>query len=194
MIRVTRETAETRIRLELDVAGGAIAVRTGDGFLDHFVTALARHARLGLSLEASGDLRHHLVEDVSLALGRALAEACPPTCVRYGERSVPMDDAWVWVSLDAGGRPYYAGRLPVPIWEHALRSLAFAAGFTIHLRVLRGRDRHHVVEAAFKALGLALREALADGGSVASTKGRVRLSLWRPPCSVIAPPLLIVIA
>ena len=179
MIRVTRETTETRIHLELEAAGGAIVANTGDRFLDHFLTAFARNAGFGITLEASGDLRHHLIEDVAIVLGRALAEACPPTCARYGERSVPMDDAWVWVSLDAGGRPYYAGRLPSRLWEHALRSLAFAAGFTIHVRVLRGRDRHHVVEAAFKALGLAVRQAFAVTGEVASTKGRVKLEVER---------------
>lgn len=178
MIDITRETRETRVcvSLALDRAAPPAAVATGEPFLDHMLTTLARHGGLALRVEASGDLRHHLVEDVAITVGEALRRTTPETCARYGDRTVPMDDALVHAAVDAGGRAYYAGRLPSSLYEHWFRSFADAAGLTLHLRVLRGRDRHHVIEAAFKAVGLALRDALADGGTVFSTKGRVE---WR---------------
>jgi imidazoleglycerol-phosphate dehydratase len=180
MITLTRETSETRVRVALALGGGAPsgapAVATGDPFLDHMLTTLARYAGWGLSVEAKGDLRHHLVEDVAIALGEALRRAMPAACARYGERTVPMDDALVHAALDAGGRAFWGGRVPGALWDHWFRSFANAAGLTLHVRVLRGRDRHHVVEAAFKATGLALREALAAAGTVFSTKGVVRWS------------------
>lgn len=180
MITLTRETTETRVRVALALAGeapgAAATIATGEPFLDHMLTALARYAGWRLSVEATGDLRHHLVEDVAITLGEALRRALPETCARYGECTVPMDDALVQAALDAGGRAYWEGNLPGALWDHFFRSFADAARLTLHVRVLRGRDRHHVVEAAFKATGLALREALADTGTVFSTKGRVRWS------------------
>ncbi len=179
MITLTRETSETRVTVGLALApeptDAQPTIATGEPFLDHMLTALARYAGLALRVEASGDLKHHLVEDVAITLGEALRRATPEACARYGERTVPMDDALVQAALDAGGRAYYAGRLPSALYEHWFRSFADAARLTLHLRVLRGRDRHHVIEAAFKALGLALRDALADGGAVFSTKGSVTL-------------------
>ena len=152
-------------------------VATGEPFLDHMVATLARYAGLRLVVEATGDLRHHRVEDVAITLGAVLGRDVPDTCARYGSATVPMDDALVQVALDAGGRPHFEGRLPSRLYEHFLRSLAINAGWTLHVRVLRGRDRHHVVEATFKALGLALRQALREGeGAVFSTKGAVRLT------------------
>lgn len=174
MSEVVRETRETRIRVVLDRGAGAAACNTGEPFLDHMLETLARCSGLDLTVEASGDLRHHLVEDVAIALGGALAAIVPSTAARYGERTVPMDDALVQAALDAGGRAFYAGRLPSALYDHWMRSFAAEARITLHLRVLRGRDRHHVVEAAFKALGLALRDALADTSAVFSTKGAVR--------------------
>ena len=178
MTDITRETRETRVRVSLDLDPGAAPaeVATGEPFLDHMLATLARHAGLALRVQAAGDLRHHLVEDVAITLGEALRRATPETCARYGERTVPMDDALVHVALDAGGRAYFAGRLPSPLYEHWFRSFADAARLTLHVRVLRGRDKHHVIEATFKAMGLALREALADRGAVFSLKGRVE---WR---------------
>ncbi len=179
MTTIVRETSETRIRVTLQTGFGSsempARIATGDGFLDHMMTTFARYADLDLGLEASGDLRHHLVEDVAITLGEALRRDLPGTCARYGEATVPMDDALVQVALDAGGRPYWQGPLPSALYDHWFRSFAITAGLTLHVRVLRGRDRHHVVEAAFKALGLALRQALADGDTVFSTKGRVSL-------------------
>ena len=134
---------------------------------------LGRYGGLNLSVAAVGDLRHHLIEDVAIALGLVLRNAIPEACRRYGHAVVPMDDALVEATMDVGGRPYYRGGLPSGLYEHFFRSLSENAGLTLHLRVLRGRDRHHIVEAAFKAAGFALRQALAEGDTVFSTKGGV---------------------
>jgi imidazoleglycerol-phosphate dehydratase len=175
MSTLTRETSETRVRIALDVAGEAPGrIETGDGFLDHMLATLARYAGFGLSVAAAGDLRHHLIEDVAITLGTVLRADTPERCARYGEATVPMDDALVHVAVDVGGRSYYEGPLPVRLYEHFLYSLAMNAGMTLHVRILRGKDRHHVVEAAVKALGLSLRQALEASGSVFSTKGAVR--------------------
>ena len=174
MSALTRETGETRVRIELR-EGAEPAIATGDDFLDHMLNTLARYAGLPLRVDAEGDLRHHLIEDVALTLGAVLARDTPATCARYGDALVPMDEALVQVALDAGGRPHFEGRLPSPLYEHFLRSLAMAAAWTLHVRVIRGRDRHHVVEAAIKALGLAIRRARRDDGAVFSTKGAVRM-------------------
>ncbi len=174
MSMASRETRETKVRVE--VRSGSSDVSTGEPFLDHMLTTLGRYADLGLRVDAQGDLRHHLVEDVAITLGAVLGRDTPATCARYGEATIPMDEALVQVALDAGGRPHFEGRLPSRLYEHFLRSLAINAGWTIHVRVLRGRDRHHMVEAAFKALGLAVRQALREtGDAVFSTKGAVRL-------------------
>jgi imidazoleglycerol-phosphate dehydratase len=173
MTKLERKTKETEIAVEV---GGETKARTGDAFLDHMVESLGKHSGLGLRVAATSHdrLEHHLVEDVALALGRALRALSENRAIRrYGERLLPMDDALVAVSVDAGGRPYYEGPLPLPMYEHFLRSLAFEAGWTLHVEVRRGRDTHHVVECAVKALALSLRDALAPAAEVASTKGRV---------------------
>lgn len=177
MTTIVRESRETNIRITLTAGTGAAEVNTTEPFLDHMLVALARYSGIDMTVTATGDLRHHLIEDVAIALGKGLAAFAPATCARYGDRTVPMDDALVHVSLDLGGRPYYEGPLPSRMYDHFLRSLADNAGATLHVRVLRGADRHHVVEAAFKALGLALREALVESGAVFSTKGTVRLEI-----------------
>jgi imidazoleglycerol-phosphate dehydratase len=179
MTRIERTTRETRIRLDLTAVPSAASIETGRPFLNHMLTTLARYAGVGLSIEATGDLPHHLIEDTAIALGTAVAEYAPATAARYGERTIPMDDALVQCVVDLGGRPYYRGGLPSTMYDHWMRSFADNAKATIHIRVLRGRDRHHVVEAAFKALGLALGDALADGGTVFSTKGNVSLEVSR---------------
>jgi imidazoleglycerol-phosphate dehydratase len=177
MNRLTRETGETRITVALDgdAASTDRPIRTGDAFLDHMLITLARYGDLPLRVEGQGDLRHHLVEDAAITLGELLPDAVPATCARYGHAVVPMDDALVEVALDAGGRPHYEGRLPSRLYEHFFRSLALHARWTLHVRVVRGRDRHHIVEAAFKSLGLALRQAMREDGAVFSTKGAVRM-------------------
>jgi imidazoleglycerol-phosphate dehydratase len=174
MTVVERETSETRIRLEVDRGEGRATISTGLRFLDHMMNTLARYSRLDMSLHATGDLKHHLIEDVGIAFGAAVSKITPATCARYGHRVLPMDDALVEAALDLGGRPFYRGPIPSSLYDHWFRSFADHAHATVHLRVLRGEDRHHVVEAAFKALGMALNDALTDSGVVFSTKGAVR--------------------
>lgn len=176
-VTLQRETRETSIRVTLGLNGDsrdAASVDTSVPFLDHMLTTFARYSGLALTAHARGDLRHHTIEDVAIVLGGAVARLLPSTAARYGDRTIPMDDALVHVALDLGGRPYYQGPLPSTMYDHWMRSFACNAGATVHLRVLRGRDRHHVVEAAFKALGLAVRDAFVETGAVFSTKGSVR--------------------
>jgi imidazoleglycerol-phosphate dehydratase len=170
-----RETTETSISVELRAGGGTSQIATGNRFLDHMLTALARYSGLTLDVKASSDLKHHLIEDVALTVGRAFREIIPAGAARYATRIVPMDDALVQVSVDIGGRAYYEGPLPSRLYDHWMRSFSGEAGATIHVLVIRGSDRHHVVEAAFKALGMALRDALVDTGDKVSTKGSVSL-------------------
>lgn len=177
MTLVQRATRETRIRVELLDDPSRCEVATTVPFLDHMLVTLARYAGIGVAIQAEGDLRHHIIEDTAIAFGAAIAQRTPATAARYGDRTIPMDDALVHCALDLGGRPYYAGPLPSRMYDHWMRSFADNARATVHLRVLRGTDRHHVVEAAFKALGLALRDALAQGDSVFSTKGSVDLTV-----------------
>ena len=172
---ITRHTNETQIRVELTAGTGRSTVDTGVPFLDHMLVTFARYSGLDLAVSARGDLKHHTIEDVAIALGAALAALLPATAARYGSRTIPMDDALVHAAIDLGGRPYYEGPLPSCLYDHWMRSFSDNARATLHLRVLRGFDRHHVVEAAFKALALAVRDALVDTGAVFSTKGSVAL-------------------
>lgn len=174
---VVRQTAETSVRVEAALGSGRATVQTTVPFLDHMMAVLAKYSGFDLTITANGDLRHHIIEDVALALGPAIAGIIPSTAVRYGERTVPMDEALVQVVLDAGGRPFYEGPIPSALYDHWMRSFSDAAKFTLHIVILRGEDRHHIVEAAFKALGLALRQAAADSGAVFSTKGAVRMEV-----------------
>ena len=186
MNTLVRQTNETRVEIGLSPAGGGAApaggtaarvpgrVATGLPFLDHMMGTLAFYAGLEVALRATGDLKHHLIEDVAIATGEALSRIVPERARRYGERTLPMDDALVQVAIDLGGRPYYEGPLPSALYDHWFRSFAMQSRSTLHVRVLRGSDRHHVVEAAFKALGLALAAALEDAGPLFSTKGGVR--------------------
>jgi imidazoleglycerol-phosphate dehydratase len=150
-------------------------VSTGQPFLDHMLVAFARYSGLDVAIQATGDLPHHLIEDVAICLGAALSGLLPATAARYGDRTVPMDEALVHCALDLGGRPYYRGPLPSSLYDHFMRSFSDNAKATLHLRVLRGTDRHHIVEGAFKALGFAVRDAFVDTGAVFSTKGSVAL-------------------
>jgi imidazoleglycerol-phosphate dehydratase len=175
MSKLTRETKETTISADVRLGEGTARVDIDDRFLAHMVATLARYAGLDIDIEASGDLRHHLVEDVAIALGTALAEDVPPRATRYGWAQVPMDEALVEAAIDVGGRPFFVGSLPSKLYTHFLQSFATNLGATLHVRVLRGSDRHHVVEAAIKATGLALRQALVEGDRVFSTKGSVQL-------------------
>ena len=174
---VERVTRETQIRVDAIFGSGIGVSNTGVEFLDHMMVALARYSGLDLTIAATGDLRHHTIEDVAICVGAAVRNITPATAARYAHRVVPMDDALVECAVDLGGRPFYRGPLPSSLYDHWMRSFADNAMATVHLRVLRGRDRHHIVEAAFKALGLCLRDALADDGVVFSTKGSVALKV-----------------
>ncbi len=179
MPELTRQTRETTVRVAMDRGGDRIAVSTTIPFLDHMLVAFARYAALDLSIDATGDLRHHVLEDVAITMGTLLGRIVPDAASRYGDRTIPMDDALVHVALDLGGRAYYRGPLPSSMYEHWMRSFAENARLTLHVRVLRGRDRHHIVEAAYKALGLAVRDAMRVGSAETfSTKGAVQ---WSEP-------------
>ena len=158
---VVRSTRETQIRVEVMPGTGASEIDTTIHFLDHMLVTFARYSGL----------------DVAIALGAAIAALVPPRAARYGDRIIPMDDALVHVAIDLGGRPFYRGPLPSGLYDHWMRSFSDNARATLHLRVLRGTDRHHIVEAGFKALGFALREAFVDSGAVFSTKGGVALQI-----------------
>lgn len=181
MSRIERETNETRIALAVEPGSGEARVETGDRFLDHMLETMARYAALDLEVDADGDLTHHLVEDVAIALGLALTVEVPVRAQRYGSALIPMDDALVQAAVDLGGRVFYEGPLPSDLYDHFLRSFAENLKATLHVRVIRGRDEHHVVEAAVKATGLALRRALREGDEVFSTKGSVRLEIRERP-------------
>ena len=184
-----RKTQETEIRLELDLDGGEAAISTGVGFLDHMLELLARHGRLGLRVEASGDLEtgaHHTTEDVGIVLGQALDAALGDRAGirRYGSALVPMDESLGECAIDISGRPYCAfdARLPATsiagfdteLAEEFFRALANNAKLTLHLRVLGGSNAHHMIEACFKAFARALREAVSldeSAPGIPSTKG-----------------------
>lgn len=177
MTQVRRKTRETTVEVSVSDDATETAIDTTRPFLDHMLTTLARYAGVGLRITARGDLPHHLVEDIAITLGVAMAGSSPVPAARYGNATIPMDDALVQCVVDLGGRPYYGGRLPSTMYDHWMRSFADNARSTIHIRVLRGTDRHHIIEAAFKALGLALRQARADSGVLFSTKGSVILEV-----------------
>lgn len=171
-----RNTAETQIKLTLDLDGSGGSIATGLAFLDHMLSALQRHGRFGLEVQAKGDLEvdvHHLAEDLGIVLGMALKQAIGDGkgLERYGEASVPMDETLVSVVLDFSGRSYLAfapeelgiegsaGGLNAYHLREFLRGLCNHAGLTLHLRLLAGREAHHVIEASFKALARALYQA-----------------------------------
>jgi imidazoleglycerol-phosphate dehydratase len=196
--RVERVTAESSVLVEVDLDGtGRTEIATGVGFYDHMLAQLGRHGLLDLTVRTQGDLHvdaHHSVEDTAIALGQALAQAWGDKggVRRFGAALVPLDETLVQVAVDLAGRPYcvhtgepagqeyaligvgqgvpYVGSLT----RHVLETLAHHAAIALHVRVLAGRDPHHVVEAQFKALGRALREAVAIDpreSGVPSTKG-----------------------
>lgn len=173
MARVERNTSETQITATVTIGSGSSTVDIDDRFLKHVVEILARYSGLDIDITARGDLRHHLVEDVAITLGQALAQELPAGVVRFGSALIPMDEALAQAAIDVGGRPYYVGKLPSKLYTHFLHSFATNFGATLHVRVLRGSDRHHMVEAAVKATGMALKQALVERDEVFSTKGAV---------------------
>lgn len=185
-----RKTRETNIRLRLDLDGqGLTRLKTGLPFLDHMLDCLCRQAMFDLEIQAKGDLKvddHHLVEDLGIALGDALAKALGDKggLRRYGWAIAPLDEARVQASLDLSGRPYLRYELElankrikdfdVQLMEEFARAFSDRARLTLHITQQAGKNNHHVLEAAFKALGLALRQACerdARRSGVASTKG-----------------------
>ena len=188
---VARRTAETDITVTLSLDGrGAADVDTGIGFLDHMLTALARHAMLDLEVRARGDLHidfHHTTEDVGIVLGQALARAVGDKrgIRRYGQSLLPMDEALVEAALDLSGRPFLAwdvaferdkiGAMDTELFEEFFRAFAMNGLLTLHVTRRAGRNAHHVAEAAFKAVARALRMAVEPdpraAGAIPSTKG-----------------------
>ena len=188
--RLSRETAETRVSVELNLDGqGDYKVDTGNGMFDHLLAQLSRHGLIDLNVSAQGDTQvgwHHLVEDVAISLGRALAEAVGDAAgiTRMAHSYVPLDEALALTVVDFGGRGYAVidaelsdsdlGGLPGDLINHFLESLAREGRFNLHVRLLAGVNGHHKAEAIFKSLARALRAALAPdarlGGRVPSTK------------------------
>ena len=188
---IARETSETRIRLKLDLDGtGRAEIATGIGFLDHMLTALARHGMMDLAVEASGDLHidfHHTTEDVGIVLGQAIRKALADKrgIRRYGQALVPMDEALAECAIDISGRPFLAwtasfprdkvGEMDTELFEEFFRALAMNSAMTVHLTQRAGTNAHHIAEGLFKAFARALRMAVeADPraeGTIPSTKG-----------------------
>jgi len=178
MGEVVRATRETRVRARVDPAadGAAARIDVPDPMLQHLLESLSRWSGLHLDVEATGDLRHHLLEDVGITLGQAMrASLDMEHCERVAHAIVPMDEALVGVALDLIDRPFFRGELPDPLVTHFLQSLAFEGRFNLHVDVIHGGHEHHVMEAAFKGLGIALRKALAPRADHLSTKGRARV-------------------
>lgn len=192
-----RQTSESSVLVKLDLDGtGSASIDTGVGFYDHMLTALAKHSLIDLEVRSTGDIEidgHHVIEDTAIVLGQALGEALGDKSGirRFGDAMVPLDEALAQCVVDVAGRPYavctgepeaqvYAriGGSGVPyagsMTYHAVESLALNAGLCVHLRLLAGRDPHHIVEAQFKALARALRDAIAwdpRQSGIPSTKG-----------------------
>ena len=192
---ISRETKESKVSLELDLDGtGKAQVSTGVGFYDHMLSSFARHALIDLTVETIGDTHidaHHTVEDTAIVLGEALREALGDKAGtrRFGDATVPLDEALVQAVVDISGRPYCVhtgepeGQIYVTIGNdgyvgsltrHVFETIAFHAQIALHIRVLAGRDPHHLVETQFKAFARAFRDAIAIDPretGVPSTKG-----------------------
>lgn len=193
--RVERATKESKVLVEVDLDGtGRASVTTGVGFYDHMLTSLAKHSLIDLVVSADGDTdvdAHHTVEDVAIVLGQALREALGDKAGirRFGDALVPLDECLVQAAVDVSGRPYcvhegepdgqqyvvIGGSFVGSLTRHVFETVALTAGIALHVRVLSGRDPHHIVEAQFKAVARALRAAVEPdprtGGAVPSTKG-----------------------
>ena len=188
---ISRETSETAITVALGLDGeGRADIATGIGFLDHMLTALARHGLFDLKVRAKGDLHidfHHTTEDVGIVIGQCLRQALGDKrgIRRYGAAVIPMDEALAEAAIDISGRPFLAwsvtfaqpkiGEMDTELFEEFFRALAFNAGITLHITQKAGTNAHHVAEACFKALARALREAVEPDpraiSAIPSTKG-----------------------
>jgi imidazoleglycerol-phosphate dehydratase len=186
--RVTKETS-IELSIDLDGTGGASA-STGLPFYDHMLEQVGKHGGFDLRIAATGDLHidsHHTVEDVAIALGEAMREALGDKVGvrRFASGRFPLDEALVDIAVDLSGRPFVVWEVPMPeclplgnppfdpqLAEHAVSSFATAAGITLHVELVRGRNVHHIIEAVFKGLGRCLRDAVrVEGTSLPSTKG-----------------------
>lgn len=184
---VSRKTKETGIDLKLSLEGGPVEVKTGIGFFDHMLTALAFYGGLGLSLTVEGDLEvdgHHTVEDTGIVLGQAMKEALGDRkgIRRYASAYIPMDEALCFTALDFSNRPFLVFDAEMPqerigsyescLTEEFMRAFAVSSGLTLHMKALYGKNAHHITEALFKSLGVAIKEAVEiTGTGVTSTKG-----------------------
>ena len=184
---VSRNTKETCIDLKLSLEGGPVAIKTGIGFFDHMLTALAFYGGLGLALTVDGDLEvdgHHTVEDTGIVLGQAMKEALGDRkgIRRYASAYIPMDEALCFTALDFSNRPFLVFDAPMPqerigsyescLTEEFMRAFAVNSGLTLHMKALYGKNAHHITEALFKSLGVSIKEAVAvTGAGVTSTKG-----------------------
>ncbi len=184
---IERRTKETRISANLCLDGGEVQVDTGIGFFDHMLTALAFYAGFGLELKAEGDLQvdgHHTVEDTGIVLGQALAQALGDKkgIRRFGSAFVPMDEALCLTVVDCSNRPFLVYDAAMPqsmigaydscLTREFMRAFAVQGGLTLHQKCLYGENAHHITEALFKSLGLALKDAVRmEGQGVTSTKG-----------------------
>ena len=184
---VSRVTKETAIDLKLCLDGGEVSVSTGIGFFDHMLTALAFYAGFGLEVKAEGDLHvdgHHTVEDVGIVLGQAMKAALGDKkgIRRFGSAFVPMDEALCLTVLDCSNRPYLVFKADMPqpmigsydscLTKEFMQAFAFQAGITLHQKCSYGDNAHHITEALYKSLGLALKDAVRiEGSGVVSTKG-----------------------
>lgn len=184
---LSRKTKETDIRLSLALEGGEVEVSTGIGFFDHMLTAFAFYGGLGLKLEVQGDLEvdgHHTVEDVGIVLGQAMSRALGDRkgIRRFSSAYIPMDEALCFTALDFSNRPFlvFDADMPQPmigaydacLTEEFMRAFAVNSGLTLHMKCLYGKNAHHITEALFKSLGVAVKEAVAiTGTGVTSTKG-----------------------
>ena len=188
---ISRTTKETSIELSIDLDGtGRTDISTGVPFYDHMLDQLGRHGGFDLTVRAEGDLHidsHHTVEDVAIALGEAFRDALGDKAGvrRFASGLYPLDEALVEVALDLSGRPYVVWEVELPeclplgsppfdpqLAEHAVTSLAMAAGITLHVTLVRGRNVHHIIEATFKGLARTLRDAVrVEGTDIPSTKG-----------------------
>ena len=185
---VTRTTEETDVEVRLDLDGtGTSDVRTGVPFFDHMLDQMGRHGRLDLAVRTDGDLEvdaHHTVEDTGIALGQALAQALGDKAgvERFGDATVPIDEALTRVAVDLSGRPYLVYDAPTPVeligtyetslTQHFFEALVANARITLHVHGLSGANSHHVQESVFKAVAVALRRAVAvTGAGIPSTKG-----------------------
>lgn len=184
---IARATAETSVELTIDLDGGAVEIATSIDFLDHMLEAFAKHSGCGLFVRASGDGmdNHHVIEDVGIALGKAISDALGEKrgIVRFGSAMVPLDEALIAASIDISGRPFLnfrvsflrenLGAMPTEMIGEFFRALTDNAKITLHLVQMNGHVAHHVCEASFKAFARAFAMAKARTGetSVPSTKG-----------------------